>query len=120
MFARMVVGMAVVFGLAGVVFLVGLFPVVEFAGGGVVLQLFPGTAHYFPESVGGVTWCPLVTSLLLAPNVSVTNHAAQPWFISDETAVESTSRFQTAGGHSYNILGIHSKNHGKFLVNISD
>ena len=61
-----------------------------------------------------------MTSLLLAPNVTVTNHAAQPWFISDETAVESTSRFQTAGGHSYNILGIHSKNHGEFLVNISD
>ena len=81
---------------------------------------FPGTAHCFPESVGGVTWCPLVTSLLLAPNVTVTNHAAQQWFISDETAAESTSRFQTAGGHSYNNLGIHSKNHGKFLENISD
>ena len=37
---RMVVGMAVVFGLAGVVFPVGLWSVVEFAGGCVILQLF--------------------------------------------------------------------------------
>ena len=27
-----------------------------------------------------------MTSLLLAPNVTVTNDADQPWFISDETA----------------------------------
>ena len=57
--ARMVVGMAVVFGLAGVVFLVGLFPVVEFAGGGVILQLFlvRRTIFWSPlEELLGVHW----------------------------------------------------------------
>ena len=55
----MVVGMAVVFGLAEVVFLVGLFPVVEFAGGGVILQLFlvPRTIFRSPlEGLVGVHW----------------------------------------------------------------
>ena len=55
----MVVGLAVVFALAGVVFLGGLWSVVEFAGGGVILQLFlvPRTIFRSPlEGLLGVHW----------------------------------------------------------------